>query len=500
MCLACAMAEPRTVVRLDVSYESWADARGRYFAKKSVHQFAEDVKRSGLRKTLGALDLTVLGIGAIIGAGIFALPGVVAAKAGPGMALSMVIVGFACALAALCYAEFASMVPVAGSAYTYTYASLGEVVAWLVGWNLVLEYAVGNGTVAVAWSEHFERILGTSLGRDQHSFFDPLLHAPPEGVFNLPAALIVLAVMFILMRGIRESARATWYLVGVKLFVLLAIIGIGAFLIDPQNFDPFLPFGFAGVMTGGALAFFAFIGFDAVSTAAEETKNPGRDMPIGILASLAICTVLYVAAALVLTGMVDFRVFAGSGAAAGDAFNARNLGWIALPILLGGIAGITSVLLVFQIGMPRIFFSMARDGLLPRKFAEVHPTTRIPYWTTIFGSILVALFAGVTPIEAAASLTNIGTLFAFIVVCIGVVVLRRRAPDTPRPFRVPGGPVIPIVGVVALLALMISLPTVTWIRFVAWMGVGLLIYGFYGARNSRLRERREVVLVEKGGA
>ncbi|HVL86931.1 MAG TPA: amino acid permease [Candidatus Thermoplasmatota archaeon] len=485
----------RTVLRMDPppERETWGQARARWFRTKSVEEFADDARKSGLSKTLSAFDLTILGLGAIIGAGIFALVGVAAGRAGPGVSLSFVIAGFACALAALCYAEFSSMVPVAGSAYTYTYASLGEIVAWMVGWNLVLEYAVGNIAVAVAWSAHLDEILHAFGSDIPHQF----LHPPPEGVFNLPAMLIVLAVMFILLRGAKESARATLLFVGVKVFVLLAAITLGAFLVNPENFDPFLPFGAFGAVAGAALIFFAFIGFDAVSTAAEETKNPSRDVPIGILASLGICTALYLLVALVTIGLVGWEPIADHGAAVAHAFALRGEPWMSLVIAMGGIIGITSVLLVFQFGMPRIFFSMGRDGLLPERVTKVHSVTRVPYVTTIAGSVLVALFAGFTPIHSAAELTNIGTLFAFVIVCAGVIVLRYRAPLARRPFRIPGGIAVPVVGILVLGGLMLALPTVTWIRFVAWCGVGLMIYGFYGARAGRRRPAREFVVVDR---
>jgi len=397
--------------------------------------------RGGLKRALGTFELTLLGIGAIIGAGIFVLTGVGASYAGPGLVLSFVLAGFACAMAALCYAEFAAMIPIAGSAYSYSYATMGELVGWIIGWDLVLEYAVASAAVAAGWSHYLTVILG---GVGIH-LPDAITHSPgtaPGAIVNLPALLIVLAITAILYIGVSESARINSIIVGIKLFAVMVVIGIGAFFIKPVNWSPFLPLGWGGVVRGAAYIFFAYIGFDAVSTAAEEVIEPNRALPIGILASLGVCTVLYIAVAAVLTGMVPMHQI-DIEAPLARAFVARGLNFAAGIISIGAVAGLTSVLIVLLLGQSRIFFAISRDGLLPAAFSRVHPKFQTPSIPTVLTGIAVGLTAGLVPIKEIAELTNIGTLFAFVLVCFGVWILRRIEPTAHRPFRTPMVPVVP---------------------------------------------------------
>ena len=498
-----------------------------------------------MKRALSAFDITCVGIGAIIGAGIFALAGTAAAGeqieaslwktpvlnfivshltnaelvygrpgAGPAVMLSFVVAAIACGFAALCYAELASMIPVSGSAYTYSYATLGEIVAWVIGWDLILEYAVGNMAVAVGWSGYFVKLCGSlfglkfplwlvsdyrtassllSTGGDALNDFSsttlPVIAGHPSAV-DLPALLMVAAVIVLLIYGIRESARTNTTIVIIKVAVVVFVIAFGAFLVHPTNWHPFLPNGFGGMMSGAAIVFFAFIGFDAVSTTAEETKNPQRDMPIGIIASLIICTLLYVLMAAVLTGMRKYTIYFGDSAAVATAFTGRP--WAQALISAGALAGLTSVLLVFQLGQPRIFMAMARDGLLPEYFARIHPRFRTPYITTIWTGVAVGGVAMLTDIGSLADLTNIGTLFAFVLVCLGVIVLRRKEADRPRPFRVPMVPWSPLLGVFLCVILMLSLPLETWGRFIIWLAIGLSIYFLYSVRHSKLRRGIDV--------
>ena len=495
-----------------------------------------------MKRSLTALDLTALGIGAIIGTGIFALTGTAAAGeqasvltsklgtpvlsfiqswmsgaeivlgrpgAGPAVVFSFIVAAIACGFAALCYAELAAMIPVSGSAYTYSYATLGEIVAWIIGWDLILEYAVGNMAVAVGWSGYFVKLCHSLFGLEfplwlvtdaktasnlvatggdallgYSSTTLPMIAGHPFAL-NLPAFLIVAAVTVLLIYGIRESARANTVIVMIKVAVVVFFIAFGAFLVHPPNWIPFLPNGFSGVMSGAAIVFFAFIGFDAVSTTAEETKNPQRDLPIGMIASLAICTLLYVLMSGVLTGIKNYTVYLGDSAAVATAFAGRP--WAVALVSAGALAGMTSVLLVFQLGQPRIFMAMARDGLLPRYFSRLHPRFRTPYITTIWTGLVVGGVALFTDIGSLADLTNIGTLFAFSLVCIGVIILRRTDPNRGRPFRVPLVPLVPILGVLMCMALMLSLQILTWIRFFIWLALGLVIYFFYGMSHSRLQ-------------
>ncbi len=488
------------------------------WTKKSIAvlqaEAAGESTEHSLRRALGALNLTTLGIGAIIGAGIFVLTGTAAARyAGPAIVLSFIVSGFGCLFAGLCYAEFASMIPIAGSAYTYGYATLGEFIAWIIGWDLILEYAVGNMAVAVGWSGYFVQLLGnlpfglhlrfplwlvsdhttaaTIIAKGGAALGDYSSTALPvimghSIAFNLPAFLIVMAVTVLLVYGIRESATANTTIVLIKLAVVVFVIAFGSFMVNPTNWHPFMPSGFGGVMGGAAIVFFAFIGFDAVSTTAEETKNPKRDLPIGMIASLIICTVLYVLMSFVLTGMKKYTTYLGDSAAVATAFAGKP--WAQALISAGALAGLTSVLLVFQLGQPRIFMAMARDGLLPAYFARIHPRFRTPHITTIWTGIFVGGIAMLTDIGSLADLTNIGTLFAFALVCSGVIVLRKKDPNRPRPFRVPFVPVFPLLGVFFCGALMLSLPIETWLRFFVWLVLGLLIYFLYSVRHSRLRQ------------
>jgi basic amino acid/polyamine antiporter, APA family len=498
-----------------------------------------------MKRSLTAFDLTCLGIGAIIGAGIFALAGTAAAGeqieasilktpvlnfiqswithvpvvfgrpgAGPAVMLSFVVAAVACGFAALCYSELASMIPVSGSAYTYSYATLGEIIAWIIGWDLILEYAVGNMAVAVGWSGYFVQLCHSLFGirfplwavsdhtsaltiigkggdalQDYSSTALPVI-AGHSIALNIPAFLIVAAVTVLLIYGIRESARTNSTIVIIKVAVVVFFISFGAFMVHPTNWHPFMPNGFGGVMSGAAIVFFAFIGFDAVSTTAEETKNPQRDLPIGMIASLIICTLLYVLMSGVLTGIKKYTVYLGDSAAVATAFAGKP--WAQALISAGALAGLTSVLLVFQLGQPRIFMAMARDGLLPEYFARIHSRFRTPYITTIWTGVVVGGVAMVTDIGSLADLTNIGTLFAFILVCLGVVVLRRKDPTRPRPFRVPMVPTFPILGVIFCAALMLSLPLETWGRFFVWLAIGMLIYFFYSVRHSKLRQGVDV--------
>ncbi len=444
-----------------------------------------DSRSGGLKRALSALDLTALGIGAIVGAGIFVLTGVAAAKyAGPAVMLSFVVSGFACAMAALCYAEFAAMIPVAGSAYSYSYATMGELVGWIIGWDLVLEYAVGAAAVAVGWSGYLTVILD---GLGIHLPI-ALTHAPgsmPGAIINLPALLIVLLVTYILYIGISESARFNSIIVGIKLFVIGVVIVVGAFFVKPANWSPFAPMGWNGVMKGAAVIFFAYIGFDAVSTAAEEVIEPNRDLPRGILGSLFVCTALYIMVAAVLTGMVPARLI-DLNAPLASAFVLRGMHALSGIISLGAVAGLTSVLLVLMLGQSRIFFAVSRDGLLPPAFSKIHPKYRTPYIPTTITGFAVGITAALLPIQEIAELTNIGTLFAFVLVCLGVWILRRVEPELKRPFRTPLVPIVPLLGVFFCVYLMASLPLVTWIRFFVWLAIGMVIYFSYGRFHSRV--------------
>ena len=464
---------------------------------KSIEQLVSDVEQGGkaLRRSLTAFDLTLLGIGAIIGTGIFVLTGTAAAnQAGPAIVVSYMVAGLACAFAALCYAEFAAMIPIAGSAYTYAYATLGEIFAWMIGWDLILEYAVGSMTVAIGWSGYFQRILA-GFGMALPTWMMAAPAAAPGAVINLPAVIIVLLIMILLVVGIRESARFNAAMVAIKVAAVLFFLVSGIWFVQPENWTPFMPYAWSGVMTGAAVVFFAYIGFDAVSTTAEEARNPRRDLPIGIIASLVICTVLYVAVAAVLSGIIPVVEYRDNAqflnAPVAFALASINQDWAAGLVSAGAVAGITSVLLVMLMSQPRIFFSMSRDGLLPPGVSKVHPRFQTPYITTIITCVIVAITAGLVPIQVVGEMTSIGTLFAFVVVCMAVIVLRATRPDAHRPFKVPGGSVIPVLGVLSCLYLMVSLSVMTWVRLLVWLDIGMLIYWFYGRTHSPLADQRE---------
>ncbi len=462
---------------------------------KPIDQILADAEHPEhrLKKTLTAWDLTALGIGAIIGTGIFVLVGTAIVGdahrpgAGPGIVLSFILSGITCALAALCYAEFSSMIPVAGSAYTFSYATLGEFLAWLTGWNLILEYGVACVAVAIGWSGYFNKLLTLAgLELPYWATNPPHWAGGPEGsIANFPAAIIVLLVTAILVIGIKESARAAGMIVLLKLAVVLFFIAVGAPSVSADNWTPFMPNGFEGVRAAAAIIFFAYIGFDAVSTAAEEARNPQRDVPLGILASLAVCTVLYISVAAVLTGLVPMSQI-DIHAPVAEALSVVGFKWGAAIVAIGAVAGITSVLIVMMLGQIRVFFAMSRDRLLSPGLSQVHPTFGTPHRATILTGVVVAILAALFQIGEAADMTNIGTFFAFILVSFGVMLLRYAKPDLPRPFRLPFMPFVPIMSIAACLYLMAGLPWATWIRFVVWTVIGILVYAAYGMKHSKL--------------
>ena len=473
-------------------------------ARKSVAEIMDsgDAEGHQLSRTLGPLSITAMGVGAIIGAGIFVLTGTAAAQyAGPSIMLSFVLAAVACAFVGLCYAELAAMLPVCGSSYTYTYATLGEVFAWIIGWDLILEYAMGAATVAVGWSGYVVSLLH-NVGID----VPPAFAAAPgtmikladggtvEGIVNLPAALIVLALTALLVQGTKESARLNNIMVAVKLVVVVAFIALGAAYVSTANWHPFVPantgefghFGWSGILRGSAVVFFAFIGFDAVSTAAQEARRPQRDMPIGILGSLAVCTVLYIAVAAVLTGLVPYAELNVADPIA-KGVDAIGLTWFSVLIKLGALTGLTTVILVLLYGQSRIFYTMAHDGLLPGLFSRIHPRLQTPWLSQMLIGGIVAVVAALTPIGILGEMVSIGTLFAFILVCGSVIYLRRTDAEVPRPFRVPSVPLVPVLGILFCLLLMLALPLVTWLRLAVWLVIGLAIYFLYGRSHSVLR-------------
>jgi basic amino acid/polyamine antiporter, APA family len=505
---------------------------------KSITLLQEEATSEGehsLKRALGAWNLTLLGIGAIIGAGIFVLTGTAAANyAGPAVVLSFILAGLGCLFAGLCYAEFASMIPIAGSAYTYSYATLGEFFAWIIGWDLILEYLFGAATVAVGWSGYFTALLrdvGLALPpawasapltvQGTHTLVRNVMCVNPSnnalitvdsmneaacsaaggvmqsGMINLPAIVLIGLMTTLLVIGIKESARFNNVIVFLKVAIVFLVIGFGFMYVKSSNWSPFLPentgtfgqFGWTGVVRAAAVVFFAYIGFDAVSTAAQEAKNPQRDMPIGILASLAICTVLYILMALVMTGMANYTELAVPHPVkvaiekAGPALN-----WLGFATSIGAVLGLASVVLVMLMGQPRIFYSMSRDGLLPAVFGKVHPKFRTPYITTIVTGTVAGIVAGFFPIGLLGELVSIGTLLAFVIVCAGIIVLRRTRPDLPRPFRTPLVPLVPILGILICFGMMAFLPSDTWIRLIVWMVLGLVIYFAYGKSHSKTRD------------
>ena len=542
------------------------------FRTKNVDRITREADGAGqgLKRTLGWLDLTMLGIGAVIGTGIFASIGTAAAGnadrpgAGPAIILSFILTAVACVFSALCYAEFAAMIPIAGSAYTYAYATLGEMIAWIIGWDLIIEYAVGNIAVAISWSAYFNDVLKHAFGitippwlaTDLRTALrtPEILDGAPHLfgfpiVMNLPAVAIVALVTWVLVIGVKESAAVNNLMVGLKLMILALFVFVGFNYVKAEHFTPFFPGGWAGVQAGAAIIFFSYIGFDAVSTAAEETRNPKRDIPIGIIGSLILCTVIYIAVAVVLIGIIPYPEL-GIADPLAKALSFIGKDWAAGVVSFGAVVAMTAVLLVFQLGQPRIFFSMSRDGLLPRGFARVHPRYRTPHVTTIWTGVFVAVFSAFASIDEIVELTNIGTLFAFVLVCVGIMVLRHSEPDRPRPFRTPWIPLLPIwiallaflpglvaratdwgsrlelgimvgialtgaafsgiglfnkatgrrvpelvktefalAGVASCIWLMRGLPTITWWRFLGWLAVGLILYALYGYRHSRLLEK-----------
>jgi APA family basic amino acid/polyamine antiporter len=510
-------------------------------ACKSIDKLIRDSEEPehALKKTLGPWSLTALGIGAVIGSGIFTVIGTAISGekfdtssilntplgdylihhtalagrpgAGPAIALSLILVAFVCALTGLCYAELASMIPIAGSAYTYTYATMGELIAWIIGWDLILEYAGSNMTVSVGFAAHIVDLLDWFGLHPPATWISPAYL--PEGLqdlagnwlyrpgwhfgFNIPAFLVVLILTVILVRGIRESAETNNMMVGIKLIAILIFVFAAISFIHPGNYHPFMPNGFSGILTGGSIIFFTYIGFDSVSTAAEECRNPQRDLPIGIISTLIVCTVLYVAVAVCLTGLVPWQSMVGDAAPVVNALKklsllpgGHSLHWVRLVVLFGALMGMLSSLLVYQLGQSRVWFSMSRDGLLPKIFSSIHPRFRTPAFSTWVAGFVVAIPSGLFDIGTLANLSNIGTLFAFILVSIGVVVLRYREPERKRGFRVPFGPIIPVLSVVFCFLLMTGLDILTWWRFVIWLAIGLVIYFFYSRHRSEFALKR----------
>jgi basic amino acid/polyamine antiporter, APA family len=490
------------------------------FATKSIEQITTEQIGHGdatLKRVLGPGQLISLGVGAIIGTGIFVLTGqAAAANAGPAIVISMVLAGLTSVLAALCYSEFAASVPVAGSAYTYAYATLGEFIAWVIGWDLILEYALGAATVAVGWSGNFVTLcnqLGLHFPAAVSAAPGTVVQiaggamAPVTAVFNLPAVIITIAVTLLLMIGISESATVNAVIVVIKVAIVLVVIGAGALFIVPSNWHPFIPqntgtfgeYGWSGVLRGAGVIFFAYIGFDAVSTSAQEARDPQRDMPRGILGSLAICTVLFVLVSGVMVGVVPYKqmlnqpaplviaIEAAAGRAAGTPW-APFMNGLTLLLTVGALAALTSVMVVMMLAQPRIFLAMAKDGLLPQWAARVHPRYKTPHVSTLMTGAAVAVAAGLTPISTLGTLVSIGTLMAFVIVSVGVIVLRRTRPDLPRPFRMPLVPLLPILSALVAFVLMLGLPRATWERLIIWMVIGIVFYFFYGYRRSRLRE------------
>jgi APA family basic amino acid/polyamine antiporter len=514
-------------------------ANSTLFVKKSITGLQEEVggEAHGLKRTLGAPSLVALGIGAIIGAGLFSITGGAAANnAGPAVTISFVIAAIACAFAGLCYAEFASMIPVAGSAYTYSYATMGEFIAWIIGWDLVLEYAVGAATVAISWSRYLVKFLNyydiylpSSLTLSpfaEEKLKDGTMHNL-GGMINLPAVLIVVLMSLLLIKGTKESATVNSFIVALKIAVVLIFIGLGWGYIQQVNYADYIPvnkgidvtsvgtfwdflrsddfgvFGWSGIVRAAGIIFFAYIGFDAVSTAAQEAKNPKRDMPIGILVSLAICTVLYILFAHVMTGVANYTSFRGADGIAPVAVAIEHMGtmgadgkiiqafpWLNKAIIIAILAGYSSVIMVMLMGQTRVFFSMSKDGLLPKIFSEVHPKFKTPYKSNILFMVFVSLFAAFVPSNVVGEMTSIGTLLAFVLVCVGVVVLRKTQPNLPRAFKTPLVPLIPILGMVACFAMMAALPIETWWRLIIWLAIGFVVYFGYSAKNSKLRNSK----------
>ncbi len=477
------------------------------FATKSLKTIQAEAGEDahGLKKALGPIHLVALGVGAIIGAGLFSLTGIAAANnAGPAVTLSFVVAAIGCAFAGLCYSEFSTMIPIAGSAYTYSYATMGELLAWVIGWDLVLEYAVGASTVAVSWSGYLRSLL-----LDWGIHLDPRWMNSPfatfkldngqqgHGIVNLPAIFIVVCVSILLIVGIQESARTNAVIVALKVSVVILFILFGWAYIQTKNYHPYIPpntgqfghYGWSGILRGAGIVFFAFIGFDAVSTAAQEARNPQKDMPIGIIGSLALCTVLYVLFAHTLTGIVPFMEL-NTEAPVAVAVNHTGLYWLMTAIKLAILAGYTSVILVMLLGQSRVFYSMSNDGLLPKLFSDIHPRFRTPWRSNLLFMGFVGLFAAFAPIQIVGEMTSIGTLFAFVLVCIGILVMRKTHPDLPRPFRTPLVPLVPILGILSCLALMLGLGLSNWLRLFIWMAIGMIVYFTYSRHHSHVSRPR----------
>jgi APA family basic amino acid/polyamine antiporter len=477
--------------------------------KKSLELLRQEAAETGantLKRTLNGFNLITIGIGVIIGAGLFSLTGIAAANnAGPAVTLSFVVAAVGCAFSALCYAEFASMVPVSGSAYTYAYATMGELFAWIIGWDLVLEYSVGAATVAISWSQYLLKFLG-KYGillppRLVMSPFETAVLADGrlvQGLVNVPAMLIVLAITLIIIRGTRGSAWFNGLVVTLKVSVVLVFIALGWQHIDPANYQPYIPqntgvfgkFGWSGILRGAGVVFFVFIGFDIVATMAQETKNPQRNMPIGIIGSLLVCTVLFVLFGHVMTGLANYTEFKDSAAPVAIAIEKTPYVWLSSAVILAIIIGYTSVILVDLLGQSRVFFAMAKDGLLPPIFARIHERFRTPLQSNLLLGLFIALFAGFVPIAVVGEMTSIGTLLAFVMVCVGVLVMRKKEPNAPRGFRTPLVPLVPVLGILTCLLMMVSLPGETWLRLAIWLAIGLAIYYGYGRQHSKLRQEQ----------
>ncbi|MDJ1481401.1 amino acid permease [Cytophagaceae bacterium YF14B1] len=480
------------------------------FVKKNLEQLLQEAESKELKRSIGKWALVALGIGAIIGAGLFVRTAAASAEsAGAAVTISFIVAAVGCALAGLCYAEFASMIPIAGSAYTYSYATMGEFVAWFIGWDLVLEYALGAATVSIAWSEYLNKLLKSVAGWEIpyewcHSPFqsDNGVH----GIMNIPALFIIFLLTLILIRGVSESATVNGIIVIIKVAIVILFIALGWSYINPVNHTPymipegtaghegFFEHGWGGILAGAGTVFFAFIGFDAVSTAAQETKDPKRDMPFGILVSLAICTVLYILFAHVLTGVANYTEFEKAGKEASVAYAIETYmtkySWLALFVTIAILAGFSSVILVMLLGQSRVFFSMSKDGLVPPIFSKVHPVYQTPYKSNQIFFVFVGLFAAFIPGDVVGDMTSIGTLFAFVLVCIGVIIMRKTDPNTPRPFKTPFSPVVPILGALVCLAMIIGLGAENWIRLIVWMLIGLVVYFAYGRHHSKLQNQK----------
>lgn len=473
--------------------------------KKSIASIVAEANESGegtLKRTLGPINLILIGVGLTLGAGLFSITGLAAANhSGPAVTLSFVIAALGCGFAALCYAEFASMIPVAGSAYTYSYATMGELFAWIIGWDLVLEYSVGCATVAISWSQYLTRFLASL-----HIYLPPQLTLSPfetakladgsivHGMINIPAALIVVLMTAILIRGTKGSAIVNGIIVFLKVGVVLVFIALGWQYIDPANYHPYIPentgtfgqFGWSGVLRGAGLVFFVFIGFDAVAASAQETKNPARDLPIGIIGSLVVCTVLFGLFGHVMTGLANYKEFANSGAPVAIAIEKTPYAWLSQAIILAILIGYTSVILIDLMAQSRMFYSISKDGLLPKMFSDVHAKFKTPYKSNIILCLFIGLFAAFVPMNVVGEMTSIGTLLAFLMVCVGILILRKTNPEAKRPFRVPLVPLIPILGILTCIAMMVFLPWETWLRLAVWLVIGLAIYFGYGKKNSKL--------------